>query len=333
MRMYWYSDHVPALSSAVVYGAISLSIGFLNKAVVSEYEFNFPLFILGCQMMLTLCVLEILQLSGKFSLPVITFASIRMFALPSFCYSLHATLSLVALEGMNIPMYAAVKRCTPLVNLILSVTYLKKPVPSPMIISSVLIITVGCLIAGMSDPTFNAYAYMMGGMSVVLQGLYLTLVQQCGENNLSPIHVLHLHSYISVIPFFILTYSTGEISAMWSYRLQGELGFVGIFLLLLVMGLLLNFSLFLCTMLNSALTTSIVGVSKAFLGTIIGFYAFGGIPYHPVNIAGIVLNTIGGFVYTYAKYKEQRKQRRIDIGDTGIQQNGWELKTKLQPVR
>ena len=43
----------------------------------------------------------------------------------SLSFALHSTLSLMALHGMNIPMYGALKRCTPLVNLIFSVTILK----------------------------------------------------------------------------------------------------------------------------------------------------------------------------------------------------------------
>lgn len=54
-------------------------------------------------------------------------------------------------QGMNIPMYGALKRCTPLVNLVLSVVYLKKPVPSPLLITSVFTITFGCLVAGEYD--------------------------------------------------------------------------------------------------------------------------------------------------------------------------------------
>ncbi|KAG7167246.1 UDP-galactose/UDP-glucose transporter 7-like 1 [Homarus americanus] len=211
----------PALGAALLYGTISLSMAFLNKAVMSQYGFNYPFFILSCQMILTVTVLEVMRAFGKFGIPKITMAAIKMFAFPSFCYSLHATLSLMALEGMNIPMYGALKRCTPLVNLILAVTYLKKPTPSALVITSVLTITIGCLIAGMSDPTFHGYAYMMGGLSVVLQGLYQTLVEQCGENQLSPLHILHLNSCISVIPFIIITCGKGELSAVFTYQYIG----------------------------------------------------------------------------------------------------------------
>lgn len=322
-----------ALMAALFYGILSLSMSFLNKAVISQYRFNFPLFILSCQMMLTFVVLEVMRASGKFGLPHITMPAVRMFALPAFCYSMHATLSLVALEGMNIPMYGAIKRCTPLFNLILSVVYLKKPMPSPRLITSIIIITFGCSVAAMTDPTFNGFAFLMGGASVLLQSLQQTLLQQCGENHLSPLHVLHLNSCISVVPFLILTILQGELTDVLTYEYIQDTSFHMIFTLLLVMGLLLNFSMFLCTMLNCALTTSVVGVTKSVFQTIIGFFAFGGVTLHPVNVAGIALNTTGGVMYTYEKYQDQkRKLRKTNFEDTTAQQGGWELKEKLPVI-
>jgi drug/metabolite transporter (DMT)-like permease len=50
-----------------------------------------------------------------------TFQDGRLFLPASIFFALHATLSLYAIHGMNIPMYGAIKRCTPLVSLILSV--------------------------------------------------------------------------------------------------------------------------------------------------------------------------------------------------------------------
>ncbi|XP_068208576.1 uncharacterized protein [Palaemon carinicauda] len=306
------TDQMAAVSCAVSYGLLSLSMAFFNKAIINSFEFDYPFFILFCQMAVTVCVMECVKRSGKFDLPDVTLSSMKMFCFPALFYSLHATLSLLALEGMNIPMYGAIKRCTPLVNLILAVTYLKKPMPSLLLISSVAIITIGCGIAGMSDPSFNGFAYMMGGLSVITQASYLTLVQQCGENKLAPLHVLHLNSCISVVPFFILTCCFGEITKVMEHPHVKEAWFICLFVLLIFLGLALNFSLFLCTIMNSALTTSIVGASKSVLQTLIGFFTFGGIIFNSVNVAGICLNTAGGIMYTYAKYAES-KVKNVDV--------------------
>ena len=52
---------------------------------------------------------------------------------------------------MNIPMYGAIKRCTPIVSLALSVLILKKAAPSQTVVLSVLVITFGIIIASVGD--------------------------------------------------------------------------------------------------------------------------------------------------------------------------------------
>lgn len=49
---------------------------------------------------------------------------------------------------------------------------------------------------------------------------------------------------------------------------------------------------------------SLVGVVKGVLTTIIGFYTFGGVPVTALTLIGVVLNTLGGALYSYAKYSE-----------------------------
>ena len=50
-----------AVSAAAFYFVCSLSMNFLNKAVVSSYDFNFPFFILACQMAVTIILLDMLR--------------------------------------------------------------------------------------------------------------------------------------------------------------------------------------------------------------------------------------------------------------------------------
>ena len=47
--------------AAAFYFLCSLSMNFLNKAVVSSYNFNFPFFILACQMAVTIVLLDLLR--------------------------------------------------------------------------------------------------------------------------------------------------------------------------------------------------------------------------------------------------------------------------------
>lgn len=79
-----------------------------------------------------------------------------------------------------------------------------------------------------------------------------------------------------------------------------------------IIGVVLNYSIFLCTEKNSALTTSLIGVLKSVFQTVIGIFTFGGIKSNILNGFGLSLNLFGGILYTYVKYKENVMYNSID---------------------
>ena len=154
---------------SLFYFTCSISMNFLNKAVVSSYDFNYPFFIMACQMLSTVIVLDLLRTLKLTTLPTYSLREGVEFLPCSLSFATHSTLSLIALHGMNIPMYGAIKRCTPLVNLILSVVVLRRPSPSPLLTFSVGLITLGVMVATLGDLSFDGHAYTMGTLSVFAQ--------------------------------------------------------------------------------------------------------------------------------------------------------------------
>merc|ERR1719192_588290 len=227
----------------------------------------------------------------------------------SLSFSLHSTLSLMALHGMNIPMYGAIKRCTPLVNLILSVMILNKPLPSPLLTFSIALITVGVLVAGLGDLQFDGHAYTMGTLSVFAQAGYLTLVQKSSEqNHKSILEMLYVNSYNTLPIFLTVSMILGEPLQVGEALTAVQPGFCLVFLTLIVSGCVLTWAQFLCAAVCSALTTSMVGVSKSVIQTVVGFFTFGGVQFHPLNILGLVMNIFGGIIYTYIKNMEKNRK-------------------------
>ena len=55
------SDNSKSLAAALFYGTCSVSMNFLNKAVVSSYNFNYPFFIMVCQMVTTIIFLDTIR--------------------------------------------------------------------------------------------------------------------------------------------------------------------------------------------------------------------------------------------------------------------------------
>lgn len=86
-----------------------------------------------------------------------------------------------------------------------------------------------------------------------------------------------------------------------------------VFFLTISVGMLLNYSLFLCTGLTSALTTSVVGGLKAMVQTMLGLVTFGGVSHNLPTYLGIALNLVGGTGYIAVKYKENNKELHKSI--------------------
>jgi len=319
-----------AMCVATFYFTCSISMNFLNKAVVSSYNFNYPFFIMACQMVATVVFLDLIRVLKIVKLPAYSLKEGVEFLPCSLSFALHSTLSLIALHGMNIPMYGAIKRCTPLVNLILSVIVLKKPFPSTLLSSSVGLITFGVFVASLGDLQFDAHAYTMGTLSVFAQAGYLTLVQKSSEvNHRSTIEMLHVNSFNTLPIFLTVSMVLGEPADIGQSVSVAEPGFTWVFALLIVSGCVLTWSQFMCAAVCSALTTSMISVAKSVIQTVVGFFTFGGVQFHPLNIAGLVMNILGGVIYTYVKQFEKSKQiarRSSKLVENGIAQSELNLK-------
>ena len=142
-------ENVKPVLATVLYGTCSICIVIVNKMLMTYYEFDFPVFIMTSQMLFTVSLLETLKALGYIDLPTYSFERAKDFALASMFYGMNSVLALSALNRMNIALYGVMKRCVPVVTMILSVVILRKGWPSKMTISSVLLLTIGCIIAGM----------------------------------------------------------------------------------------------------------------------------------------------------------------------------------------
>ena len=105
-----------------------------------------------------------------------------------------------------------------------------------------------------------------------------------------------------------------RLGEVWAAAVEANALFPALLVLCSVLGALLNYSLFLCTVYNSALTTTIVGVLKGVVVTVVGFFVMGGVPFHALNVLGIAMNTGGGGWYTWVKYREKARNKGVGPG-------------------
>lgn len=168
------------------------------------------------------------------------------------------------------------------------------------------------LSTGFGDMDFSMKAYLSGVVSIFSQGLYLTFVQKLSiEKQHSALDILYINS-VNCLPLFLIHAAVSrEIQFAIQYLQSCPLEFYAIFLAVVCTGCVLNYSMFLCTTMNSALTTSIVGVVKSVVTTVVGMFSFGGVQPTLLILTGIFMNTVGGIWYTYLKYQEKLAKEEL----------------------
>jgi len=173
-------------------------------------------------------------------------------------------------------------------------------------------VVIGCFIAGAGDLSFDLKGYVLALTSCFLQASYLLLVEFSGTKQGVGTNELLVYNASLSLPFLavvLLITGEGKSALLGVSSAAREVGSVQLLLLLAVTSLAgvgLNFSMFLCTTLNSALTTTIVGTLKGVAATFLGFFLLGGVEVHALNVAGIALNTLGGVVYSVVKYNARK---------------------------
>ncbi|KAK7311825.1 hypothetical protein RJT34_10202 [Clitoria ternatea] len=300
------TTHFPSLFAAVSYGISSMAMVFINKAVLMQYAHSMTL--LTLQQLATALLIHVGRTMGYTRARGIEMSTAKQLLPVSIFYNANVAFALASLKGVNIPMYIAIKRLTPLAVLITGY-FSGKGRPTTQVALSVILIATGVLIAALGDFSFDLVGYSMAFISVFFQTMYLVLVEKSGaEDGLSSVEVMFYNSFLS-LPFLIfLIIATGEFPNSLSMLLAKSysFSFLMILILSLVMGIILNFTMFLCTIVNSALTTTIVGVLKGVGSTTLGFVLLGGVQVHALNVTGLVINTAGGVWYSYAKYQQKR---------------------------
>ncbi|KAI3996647.1 hypothetical protein MKX01_009479 [Papaver californicum] len=311
------AETVPYLSlfSAISYGIASMAMVFINKAVLMQYSHSMTLLFL--QQLATTLLIHFARVMGYVKAKELNLATAKKLFPVSLFYNANVAFALASLKGVNIPMYIALKRLTPLAVLVAGF-FSGKGKPPTQVSLSVLFTAFGVIIAALGDFSFDLFGYTMALTSVFFQTMYLVLVEKSGaEDGLSSVELMFYNGFLSLPFLLFLIIATGEFpnSIYILFDKAISFSFLMVLLLSLVMGIVLNFTMFLCTIVNSALTTTIVGVLKGVGSTTLGFILLGGVQVHALNITGLVINTAGGVWYSYAKYQQKKSKPKKVITD------------------
>eukprot|EP00079_Xenopus_tropicalis_P010925 XP_002936313.2 PREDICTED: solute carrier family 35 member D3 [Xenopus tropicalis] len=297
------------ISVAIAHGIFSGSLNILLKFLVSRYHFSF-LTLVQCALSITAAVtLEVLRRCGKISVPPYSLSLARIFAAVTILCTLQATLTLWSLRGLSLPMYVVFKRCLPLFTLLIGVLVLRNGLPSIGVVIAVFITTCGAALAGAGDLSGEPVGYITGVMAVIVHSAYLVIIQKTStDSEHGPLTAQYVISVTQTPLLIVFSFISMDMINAWSFPGWKDPVMVCLFIFCTLIGCAMNFTTLHCTYINSAVTTSFVGVVKSIVTITVGMLAFTDVAPTSLFIAGVVVNTVGSIIYCVAKYFEIRRQ-------------------------
>ena len=93
--------------------------------------------------------------------------------------------------------------------------------------------------------------------------------------------------------------------------------FVAAFVTSCASAFVLNYATYVCTRVNDALTTSVVGRTKSVVQGVGGLFAFS-VEIGWINVSGLSLNSLGILWYAWEKYADERRRNNVRAGMTPL---------------
>lgn len=320
--------------SAILYGVASSLMMFSTKFLMNNWSFYCPVFLILIEMLLNVITIIIIGLVNLFDIQIVlnvknifelsVSSRLKYQVLIALLFSVHSVLSLKSLSELDIPIYIMFRRLVPLINLIISFFLFSSSIKkrhSLKITFSILGLTLGVLLGGIGDINFEFYSYLYCGLSIIFQAFYLSAIQKTGESEKNSLQLLYECSLLSVPLLLIIFFVTKEMSVIAKTTSEdGGLYFWFIFTCVITCGSLLCFTQFWCTIKNDAITTSVIGVLKSIVQTLIGIIIFQSYKQTTVlTYVGLAVNITSGICYTYFKYTEKETEEEIPFARTDFQ--------------
>ena len=175
---------------------------------------------------------------------------------------------------------------------------------------SVYLMVIGAIIAGVYDFDFSLAGYVLVALNCLFTAAYLLSIARFGKQGLNTFGLMWINNVQSLPLVVALCWFNGDFDLLASYKYRYDVGFWVCFLFQSALAFLLNYSIFLCTNINSALATSVTGQIKNIATTAVGYFTFGDVTYNLINVLGLAVGVVASTWYSWLKYVESEKNRK-----------------------
>ncbi|CAJ1973706.1 unnamed protein product [Sphenostylis stenocarpa] len=304
--------------AAISYMSCAVLLVLFNKAALSSYHFPSASVVTLLQMVCSCCFLYVLRrwrmisfIAGESVIMVYNskkFVPLRTLkhTLPlAGAYLLYMLVTMESVRGVNVPMYTTLRRTTVVFTMLVEFKLVRQRYKSSVIFSVGLIVF-GAFIAGARDFSFDAYGYAIVFMSNIATAIYLATIAHVGKTSgLNSFGLMWCNGIICGPFLLIWTLVRGDLKMTLNFPYLLSPGFVVVLLFSCILAFFLNYSIFLNTTLNSALTQTICGNLKDLFTISFGWIIFGGLPFDLWNVVGQLLGFVGSGLYAYYKLMDK----------------------------
>ena len=299
------------VGSAVFYGSASFMITVLNKTVLTAFEFpSFQLLGVG-QMLSTIILLFAAKKLRYIEFPNLEASTFRKIWPLPIIYIGNMIFGLGGTKQLSLPMFTALRRFSILMTMIAEY-YILGTKARVSVQLSVYTMILGAVVAALNDLAFNLEGYLfilLNDFFTAANGVYMKKMLDSKE--LGTYGLMYYNSLFMVIPAITIACWMGDARSVLEFPHWNNVFFVLQFGLSCVMGFVLSYSMILCTLHNSALTTTIIGCLKNICVTYLGMIIGGDYIFTLLNFVGLNLSVVGSLVYTWVTFR--RKEAAVDL--------------------
>ncbi|CAM9422346.1 unnamed protein product [Laminaria digitata] len=273
------------------------------QLVLTTLEFPSFFFIALSQFTSTVFVVSMLRIMGYVKLATFDQATARAVAPLMILFLLNTVSGLGGTKRISLPMFTVLRRFSILMTMLMEKFVLKSVISRTIQASSFGLMIGGAVVAAFFDLSFELVGYLMILSNDFFTAAYGVSIKRALNHKVPQMSLLYFNSLFGAVSMTLVVRAMpGEWDRVVNFQGWRNSTFIGLYLCTSFMGSVLQYSIFVCTEANSALTTSVVGCLKNLLTTVVGMCGMGSdYTFGLLNCTGLAISMGGSFLYSWAK--------------------------------